>query len=583
MLRDYQGQSESEVFQAWNEGAQNVMMLSPTGGGKTVTFCDVVVKSDVPACIMAHRQELVGQAALALNRERVPHAIIAQPKVVRQVVKLLEDEHGYSCFNSRAPVRVAGVDTIIRDDGSDRWFSQVGLVVPDEAHHVLAANKWGKAVGMFTNPLLKGLFPTAHAVRADGKGLGRDADGLVDRLILGPSPRNLMNRGFLTDYRLICVGSDIDFSECQVGPSGEFNYDAIRAATHKSKTIVGDVVKEYLKYAAGKLGITFVVDIEQAVKQRQAYLDAGVPAEIITGETPIESRAAIMRKFKARQILQLVSVDCLGEGVDVPAIEVVSLARRTASWQLLCQQVGRSWRVIVEKAYFDYWNEYSDAERVAIIAASAKPKAIIIDHVGNILYHAKLRGLPDSEQEYSLIRTGIGGGRKSDAIPMRVCLGGVDKFDKPAIGCFQPYERFYLACPHCGVIPAPPGRASPELVDGDLIELDPAVMAALRGEVARINGPLPSVAHMPAQVQRGIVRNHHDRYRAQQSLQRHMMLWGGWQVEHRKLNLREAQKLFFIRYGVDYMTAQTLGATEATALEARIALELQKHNVHERY
>lgn len=581
MLRDYQSESEANVFQAWGEGAQNVMMLSPTGGGKTVTFCDVVVKSDAPACIMAHRQELVGQAALALNRERVPHAIIAQPKVVKQIVKLEQDEHGYSCFNTRANVRVAGVDTIIRNDGNDRWFSQVGLVVPDEAHHVLKANKWGKAVGMFTNPHLRGLYPTAHAVRADGKGLGRDADGLVDRLILGPSPRTLMNRGFLTDYRLICVGSDIDFSECQIGPSGEFNYDAIRAATHKSKTIVGDVVKEYLKYAAGKLGITFVVDVEQAVKQRQAFHDAGVPAEIITGVTPIETRGAIMRKFKARQILQLISVDCLGEGVDVPAIEVVSLARRTASWQLLCQQVGRSWRVIVEGAYWQHWNQYSDAERVAIIAASAKPKAIIIDHVGNILYHAKLRGLPDSEQEYSLLRTGIGGGRKSDAIPMRVCIIGVDKFNQPAVGCFQPYERFYLACPHCGVTPTPPGRATPELVEGDLFELDPAIMAAMRGEVARVNGPLPNVAHMPAHIQRGIIRNHHDRYKAQQSLQRVMMVWGGWQCEHRKLNLREAHKLFFIRYGIDVMSAQTLNAAEAAGLETRIRLELEKHNVYE--
>jgi hypothetical protein len=86
---------------------------------------------------------------------------------------------------------------------------------------------------------------------------------------------------------------------------------------------------------------------------------------------------------------------------------------------------------------------------------------------------------------------------------------------------------------------------------------------------------------MPAAAQRGIIRNHHDRYRAQQSLQRHMMVWGGWQVSHKGLDMREAQKLFYLRYGVDVMTAQTLGTTEATALEVRIATELQRHNVYE--
>lgn len=569
MLRDFQADMSIQVDSAWGEGAQNVMMNMPTGGGKTVTFTHKVAEYDGPSCVMAHRQELVSQAALALNRERIPHAIMAQKKVIQEIIAAEHEDHGYSVYNSRAAARAVGVDTIIRNDGKDRWFSQVGLVVPDEAHHVLKANKWGRAIGMFTNPQLRGLFPTAHCVRGDGKGLGRDADGLVDRLIVGPTPRELMNRGFLTDWRLICVKSDIEFDE-HVGPSGEFNMPTIRAATHKSSKIVGDIVKTYLQYAAGKLGITFVVDVEMAMRQRDAFQKAGVPAEIITSETPITTRTSIMRQFRARKILQLISVDCLGEGVDVPAVEVVQLARKTASWQLLCQQVGRALRVMVGDLHMKRWGTYTDDERLAIIAASDKPKAIIIDHVGNILWHAQTRGLPDSQQEYSLYRTSIGGGKKSDAIPMRVCLG-----------CSQPYERFYVACPHCKLVPEVAGRGSPELVDGDLFELSPEVMAALRGEVNRINGPMPNLFGMPAAAQRGALRNHHDRYKAQQSLQRYMMLWGGWQTDVKKLSTREAQKLFYLRYGVDYLTAQTLGATEATALESRIAAELQKHNIFE--
>lgn len=568
MLRDFQVDVKSSIYNAWRGGAYNIMPIMPTGSGKTVVFCDIIRDLDRPACTIAHRQELVAQAALALNRERVPHAIIAQKQVVQQIIALEHEMQGYSCFNSRAQVRAAGVDTIIRHDPTDRWYSQVGVVVQDEGHHVLRENKWGRAQLMFPNA--RGLFFTAHGVRGDGAGLGRGADGLVDELVVGPCGRDLIRRGFLTDYRIVCVGSDIDFSEVPIGASGDYSMPKLRAATHASKQIVGDVVKHYLRFAPGKLGVTFAVDIEAATKIRAAFNLGGVSAEIITSDTPLNVRGALMKKFRARQILQLVSVDCLGEGVDVPAIEVVSMARRTASWQLMCQQFGRGLRVMVDEKYWQHWDKYTDEQRVTLIAMSPKPKAIIIDHVGNILWHAEQRGLPDTAQEYSLNRRESGARAKSDALKLRVC-----------IECFMPFPRFMLACPNCGGVVQPAGRGSPELVDGDLIELDADVLAALRGEIDRVNGPAAAkIGFLDPSIQRHALRVHHDRYRAQQSLQRHLMLWGGWQ-QHIGLSLRESQKLFFLRFGVDVMSAQALNLLDATALEARVSAELQKHNVVE--
>jgi DNA repair protein RadD len=567
MLYDFQGEVQNTSFGAYQDGAIVVMPVMPTGGGKTVLFCDTLTKFDCPAVVIAHRQELVSQAAMALNRERVPHSIIAPKKIVQQIIGLQHDLHGHSTFNSRAPTRVAGVDTLRNHDANDKWLSQVGFGVIDEGHHVLRTNKWGKEVLKFPNA--RWMFPTAHALRADNKGLGRDGgDGFVDRLVCGPYGRQIINRGFLTDYRLVCVGSDVALADVPVGPSGEFNMPKLRAATHADNQIVGDVVKTYLAYAAGKLGVTFAVDKEEAVKLRNAYVAAGVPAEVITDETPITVRGQLMRKFKARQILQLVSVDCLGEGVDVPAIEVVSLVRRTASWQLLCQQVGRALRVMVDEQYARNWHLYSDVERLALIANSNKPKAIIIDHVGNIIWHAKFRGLFDSRQEYSLL-SGERNQRKSDAIPLRTCLE-----------CKQPYEQYLLKCKYCGNVPEPAGRSTPELVQGDLVELDPAVLRALRGDSERIMQPYVVPQGMPGYIVKSQLRHHHDRFRGQTSLRHAMMLWGGWQ-KHLGLNDRESQKLFYIRFGIDVLSAQALALTDATALEARIVAELERANIQE--
>lgn len=564
MLRDFQGHLKNEVYSAWHDAAIAVMMTMATGGGKTTVFCDIAQDYSAPTVAIAHRQELVSQACLAFNRERVPHSIIAPKPVVQQIIAFEHETHGYSSFHSRAPVRVAGVDTLRNYDKNDRWLSQVALGIIDEGHHVLRENKWGRAVGMFPNA--RWLFPTAHAVRADGQGLGRQADGYVDRLVIGPYGRQLINRGYLTDYRIICAKADVDFDSLQPGPSGELNQVKLRAITHSSNVIVGNAVKLYMQYAPGKLGVTFVVDKEEATKTRNEFLAAGVSCEIITDETPVTVRGQLMRKFAARQILMLVSVDCLGEGVDVPALEVVILARRTASWQLMCQQIGRVLRTMVADEYQRNWNNYTDVERLALIANSPKSKAIIIDLVGNIIWHAKFRGLFDSKQEYSLSR-GERNARKSDAIPLRTCLE-----------CKQPYEQYLIQCPHCLHIPTPVQRSTPELVEGDVIELDPAVLRALRGEADRIMGPCYTPSDVPLSVKSSILRKHHDRYAAQHSLRYAMMIWGGWQ-KHLGLQDREAHKLFFIRYGIDVLSAQGLGTSEAAALETRIRFDLERANV----
>lgn len=310
-------------------------MQSATGSGKTMTFCHILKHEAGASVAIAHRSELVTQMSLTLARYGVRHRVIGPNAVARQCAALHLAEIGRDYTDSRSKTAVAGVDTLIRMSDSDPWFKQVGLVVQDEGHHGLRENKWGRAASMFPNA--RGLYPTATPCRSDKKGLGRHADGLIDAMVLGPSMRWLIENGFLTDYRVFAPKSDIDISKVAISQStGDFNLTQLRSAVHESRQIVGDVVKHYLRIAPGKLGATFCVDVEEATKVAAAYRAAGVPAEVITGNTPPLLRAELMRRFRNRDILQLVSVDILGEGVDVPAIEVVTMARHTASFGLFC-------------------------------------------------------------------------------------------------------------------------------------------------------------------------------------------------------------------------------------------------------
>ena len=535
-LRPYQQNMVDAIRSEWDAGARNVCAVLPAGGGKTVTFGTILREHTGASVAIAHRRELVGQMSTTLARMGVRHRIIAPNETIREIVTLHVHEVGHSMYDPRASCAVAGVHTLGRRDlGS--WASQVTLWVTDESHHLLAKNLWGRGLELFPNA--RGLGVTATPLRADGNGLGRTSDGLMDALIVGPSMRDLITEGYLTDYRIFAPKSDIDLSHVPVTASGDFSPAPLREAAKQSH-VTGDIVDNYLRIAPGKLGVTFAVSVDLAQETAARFRAAGVPAECVSANTPDLVRAHILRRFANREILQLVNVDLFGEGFDLPAIEVVSMGRPTESYGLYVQQFGRACRPM-----------------------KGKDRAIIIDHVGNVMRH----GLPDTPRQWSLDRRER---RKSNAER--------EMLVKACPQCTGVYERFYKACPYCGYVPVPVARSAPHFVDGDLHELDATVLAVLRGEAKRLmNGPLFPAGATPA-VRGAIVKQHELRKTAQTTLRDRMAWWGGWQ-NYLGRDDSEAYRRFFLTYGTDVATAQTLGAREATELADRIRVDLSREGI----
>jgi len=410
-----------------------------------------------------------------------------------------------------------------------------GIVVHN-CHHVCADNKWGTAAQLFPNA--RGLGVTATPVRADGKGLGRHHDGLMDIMVEGPSMRDLINMGYLTDYRIFAPPSDLDLSDVAVSATtGDYSQPGVVKAVRKSH-IVGDVVSHYQRIAPGKLGVTFATDVQTATEIAEQFNAAGVPAEVVSAKTPDAERVAVLRRFRKREVLQLVNVDLFGEGFDLPAIEVVSMARPTQSFSLFAQQFGRALRIL-----------------------EGKTEALIIDHVGNVLRH----GLPDAPRKWSLDRRDKKGrSGPSDVMPVKAC---------PA--CTGVYERFYPTCPFCGHKPEPAGRSKPEFVDGDLTELDGATLAAMRGAVDEVDKPLDQVRaelmakHAPEIGIRAGVKRHRERQDAQAELRHAIAVWAGAGKAAGRSD-SELYRLFYLTFGVDVLSAKALGTKDAEALRLQI-------------
>lgn len=570
-LRPFQAKLERDIYAAWDTpGVNNVMPVAATGSGKTVLLAKILHDEPGASVAIAHRQELVSQISTALARNGVKHRIAGAKKnsaLIRICSALHVAEMGRSYFDPNAKTGVGGVDTIVRMDQSDPWFNQVVKGVQDEGHHVLKTNKWGKAAQMFHRA--RWLLPTATPIRADGQGLGRHHDGLVDAMVLAPTMREIIDMGYLTDYRIYAPPSDLDLTGVTISSTtGDFNADQVRKAVHKSH-ITGDVVDHYIRLASGKLGVTFAVDVEAAGEIAAAFRAKGVPAEVVSAKTPDAVRAAILRRFKNREVMQLVNVDLFGEGFDLPAIEVVSFARPTESFALYSQQFGRALRLMVDIKGYDL---LTDAQRRERIAASSKPAAIIIDHVGNVYRHR----LPDAARVWSLDRRERKSASKSDAIPIRVCPN--TNVDNTGEGCFRDYERSLPACPYCGFKPEPASRSAPEFVDGDLPELDAETLAALRGDIAKVDAaPVIPYGASPEVV--GAVRKRHwERQQAQQELRKSIAWWAG--LEHAQgRSESESYRRFYLTFGTDVASAQTLSAREAGELAERVNAKLAQYGI----
>jgi len=529
-LRPDQADVKHRVYEAWNRGARNVLAVAPTGWGKTIVISDIALDKHALGSWqvkIAHRNELVGQLSNTIARRGIPHRIIASAPTIRAITADHRREFGRSFVNPDAPCAVSGIDTLIaRASELEQWRQQIDHWTIDEAHHVQRLNKWGKGADLFPNAV--GLGVTASPTRGDGGGMGRlqsdgtIGDGIFDEMIIGPDMRTLINIEALCDYQIVVPKTDFHIDDSAITGSGDFSPVKMREASEKSQ-IVGDAVEQYVRWAYGKRGICFATDVETAGKIAQRFNDVGISAAAVSAKTPADLRNEYIRRFRAGQILMLVNVDLFGEGFDVPAVEVVIMARPTASLAVYLQQFGRALRRLIGKLY-----------------------GLVIDLVSNVLRH----GLPDKPHFWTMDRRDKKAKSAPDPelIELKVCQD-----------CSRPFERALPACPHCGwVIPAPSGGGrSLEQVDGDLTLLTPEILERMR-QATVLESPASAAERAGAAAgpaaHGGALNRQMERHHSQQRLTAAINQWAGIQRAKGRSD-QESYKRFYLTLGVDVLSA----------------------------
>lgn len=430
-LRYYQKTAIEETYSWMEHHGGNPCIEAPTGSGKSwivAGLCeDAISRWKYNVLVLSHVKELLEQDA-----EKI---IAAWPEAPLAVY----------CAGLRqkriSPITVASIQSIWhKAELIKQLLGRIELVIVDEAHLIN-----NRAQGMYRKfidnlrelePRMRVIGLTATPYRL-GQGLVTEGkDALFDGIVSPVTIEELIDGGYLA--RLVSTQNDIAMSERLTKGvrkvNGEYAKDELeqRYNTDENNRYI---VRKTLELAGDrKAWLIFCTGIRHAFDMRDALREAGVSAETVTGQTPINERAQILDDFKAGRIRALTNVNVLTTGFDYPDIDLIVMARPTLSPGLYVQMAGRGMRV---KS-----GEYKDCA--------------VLDFAGNIEKHGAVTGIlpPDPE-------------RQNSAAPTKTC---------ERCGAEAPARA--KICPECGfVFPVPEKKKEEEAA---LLNRDSDIMSRIK-------------------------------------------------------------------------------------------------------
>lgn len=341
-LRPYQREAIDAIRDVWDSGQQNALLVLATGLGKTVVFTalgrELRAEGIGKTLVLAHRGELLEQAK-AKWLEVEPDAIVG---VVKGAQRETWADVIVASVQSCYPDALDEQGQVVRKGRvSELPLAEVGLVIADECHHI-AADSWLALVRAVrqANPRALLLGVTATPYRADGQGLGMLFDRIAYRLGIADG----IAQGYLCPLRGVRVQVELDLEGVKTSKNGDYRDDALGDRLDHEE-IHRAIVEAWRKEAEGRQTVCFSPTVDTATHLAEAFVAAGIPADVVSDRTKKKDRAAILARYAAGELRVICNCAVLTEGWDAPATSCVVLARPTKSVGLYAQCVGRGTRL----------------------------------------------------------------------------------------------------------------------------------------------------------------------------------------------------------------------------------------------
>ena len=321
-LRPYQQEAHDAIMNKWEGGADKLLLVLPTGTGKTIVFSAVTndcVKQGKRVLILAHRGELLEQAADKLQKSTGLGCAVEKAES--------------SCFGSWFRVVVGSVQSLMRDTRLKKFPEDYfGAIVVDEAHHCIS-DSYQKVLQHF--PRAKVLGVTATPDRGDMRDLGTYFEQIAYEYTLPKA----IKEGFLCPIKALTIPLKIDISNVGIS-AGDFKSEEIGTALDP---YLEQIAEEMKKYCLNRKTVVFLPLIKTSQKFKNILLEHGFAAAEVNGNS--EDRADVLKGFDEGKYNVLCNSMLLTEGWDCPSVDCIIVLRPTKIRSLYSQMVGRGTRL----------------------------------------------------------------------------------------------------------------------------------------------------------------------------------------------------------------------------------------------
>lgn len=213
---------------------------------------------------------------------------------------------------------------------------EFSVVILDEAHHAQGI-KTREAIAQFGHAITIGFSATPDF--SEHKKLSH----ILEHEIYEMKVNEAIRSGLLSGAETAAIRTNIDISGVRV-TGGEYNEKTLSSAVNKQARNQL-AVQVYRERFQGHLAVAYCAGVDHAKSVAEEFVNAGVAAELISGDTPDGERKEILERFQRGETKVLCNAKLLIEGFDEPKASVCLNVAPTLSAVNAEQRGGRVLRL----------------------------------------------------------------------------------------------------------------------------------------------------------------------------------------------------------------------------------------------
>lgn len=320
---------------------KRVILYQPTGGGKTKTATDIIIKAIAKGkkvCFLCDREELVTNTLKDLIKFNINiQTILSTTKGILHA----------ECY-------IGMVESFFRRASKGLFdHIKIDLFIFDEAH----MGNYFKVMDMFNANWCIGLTATPISSSKN-----KPLKDYYDEIVIGATFEQLLEEGFLCP--LIEIGHN-QILNIQV-ENGSFSEDS-QINQFTKHHLDNKMIETWLNIASDRRTMVYNINIEHSKRVCELFKKHNISVEHVDSKTPMEERKRITSLYKNGFVQVICNVGIYTKGFDDPKTSCVVLNKSMESLSEYVQETGRGVRV----------NE-------------GKENCILIDMGNNVLRHGSL-------------------------------------------------------------------------------------------------------------------------------------------------------------------------------------------------